>query len=202
MCVSLIVLDRRTSALHDGYTRVYDDERYSAPVSADGIDVFGQQVSCGYAVIEMFSQYAGERVTEQQLYGEYGRVVTSTGENFCAEMNKRFPRFDTSMWKYLPDSELVAAVYVSLSEGVPVPFEWAAKRDGEWTLHYSLVTGMDIPADRVTAANPYGYTEQITLGEFLDRTSFEAYADMPLFLKMGFAFGIFEKNTVYIPKVV
>lgn len=33
--------------------------------------------------------------------------------------------------------------------------------------------------------------------EFLQRTSFDAYEDMPLYLKMAFAFGIFEKNTIF-----
>ena len=73
----------------------------------------------------------------------------------------------------------------------------AAKYGDEWTLHYSLITGMDIPNDRITVANPYGYTEEITVGEFLDRTSFAAYEKMPLFLKLGFAFGIFEKNAIF-----
>ena len=78
-----------------------------------------------------------------------------------------------------------------------MPIEWVALYDGEWTLHYSLVTGIDIPGDKVTVANPYGYVEEIGLSEFLDRTSFEAYRNMPLFLRLGFAFGIFEKNTVF-----
>ena len=51
--------------------------------------------------------------------------------------------------------------------------------------------------DKITVANPYGYCEEISVAELLDRTSFEAYEDMPLFLKLGFAFGIFEKNTLF-----
>ena len=43
---------------------------------------------------------------------------------------------------------------------------------------------------------------ELPIGEFLSRTSFEAYEDMPLFLKLGFAFGIFEQNTVFVPKRV
>ena len=50
---------------------------------------------------------------------------------------------------------------------------------------------------RVTVANPYGYTEEISVGEFLERTSFEAYEKMPLFFKLAFAMGIFEKNTIF-----
>jgi hypothetical protein len=31
----------------------------------------------------------------------------------------------------------------------------------------------------------------------LERTSFRAYEHMPLFMRMGFAIGLFEKNTLY-----
>ena len=129
-------------------------------------------------------------------------MVTSTGQSFCDEMNKRFTNYKTTMRNNLTDTELLRAVHSSLEAGVPVPFEWAAKSGDEWTLHYSIVTGMDLEGDRVTVANPYGYVEELPVGEFLSRTSFEAYEDMPLFLKLGFAFGIFEQNTVFVPERV
>lgn len=59
------------------------------------------------------------------------------------------------------------------------------------------VAGLDLAGDDVTVYNPYGYVENITVGEFLDRTSFNAYENMPLFLSFGFAFGAFDKNTVF-----
>lgn len=198
--ISLAMLQSRTDALHDNWSGMLTDPQYSTPVQIEGIDVITQDVSCGYAVIEMFSAWDGGNITEESLYDEYGKVVTSTGQSFCDEMNKQFPKFETTMHKYLTDSELLKAVYGSLANDVPVPIEWAAKYGDEWTLHYSLVTGMDIPNDKVIVANPYGYVEEITLGEFLDRTSFDAYTNMPLFLKLGFAFNIFEKNTVFIPQ--
>ena len=200
--VALVMLQARTNALHDDYSNMLVDAKYSAPVQVEGVEVITQDVSCGYAVIEMFSAWNGGDITEESLYDEYGKVVTSTGQSFCDEMNKQFPDFSTTMRTYLTDSELLDAVYGSLAAGVPVPIEWAAKYGDEWTLHYSLVTGMDIPNDKVTVANPYGYVEELSLGEFLSRTSFEAYEGMPLFLKLGFAFGIFEESTVFIPERV
>ncbi len=101
------------------------------------------------------------------------------------------------MHKYLTNTELIDVLYDNLAAGIPIPFEWAAKYGDEWTLHYSLLTGMDIPNNKVTAANPYGYVEEISIDEFLQRTSFEAWENMPLYLKMAFAIGVFEKNTVF-----
>ena len=199
IAVAFVRLNIRTSNITTDYSAVYDDPKYQTPVYVECVDVITQDVSCGYAVIEMFSAWNGERITEADLYDEYGRVATSTGSAFCEEMNKRFPEYETSMYSYLTGPELIDKVYDSLSSGVPVPFEWAALYEDTWTLHYSLIIGLDVPFDIVTVANPYGYIEQISVDEFLDRTSFEAYEDMPLFLRFAFAFDIFEKNTVFIP---
>ena len=195
---ALIRLNIRTSKLADDYSCVYDDPKYQEPVYVEGVDVITQDVSCGYAVIEMFSAWNGERITEEELYDEYGRVATSTDSAFCDEMNLRFPEYTTQMYTYQTNTEMIDRIYDSLASGVPVPFEWAALYEDEWTLHYSLIIGLDIPADTVTVANPYGYIEQISLDEFIGRTTFEAYENMPLFLKLGFAFGLFDKNTVFI----
>ena len=197
IAVSFILLQIRTNEINDDYSGVFTDEKYSVPVYVNGVEVIKQDVSCGYAVIEMFSSWNGNSITEESLYKEYGRVVTSTGQSFRDEMNKRFPEYKTAIHKYMKNAELIDTVYESLSNGVPAPFEWAALYEGKWTLHYSLIIGMDIKADKITVANPYGYYEEVTVAELLNRTSFEAYEKMPLFLKFGFALGIFEKNTVF-----
>ncbi len=88
-------------------------------------------------------------------------------------------------------------MYDTLASGKPVPFEWAALYGDEWTLHYSLIIDADIPNNKVTVANPYGYYEELTLEELFKRTSFEAYSPMPLFMKMGFAIGMFEKTLFF-----
>ncbi len=195
---ALVILQIRSSAIHDDYQHILTEEKYQQPVSAEGVEVITQEVSCGYAVIEMFAGWCGKEITEESLYAEYGKVITSTGRKFCREMNKRFPEYTTTAHKYLKDSELIELVYNSLAEGIPVPFEWAALYGEDWTLHYSLIIGMDIPDDTVTIANPYGYYEKITVEELLKRTSFDAYEKMPLFFRLAFAFGIFEKNTVFL----
>ena len=194
---ALIVLQLRTAALRNDFSSAFGNEKYKAPVSAEGVEVITQDVSCGYAVIEMFSAWSGHDITEESLYREYGKVVTSTGQAFRNEMNKQFPEYTTEMHKYLTDPEFLDLAYDTLSRGIPVPFEWAALYGDVWTLHYSLITGMDIPNDRVTIANPYGYYEELSVEELLERTRFDAFEKMPLFLRLGFAFGVFEKNTLF-----
>ena len=198
--VSMVMLriNHKTKVISDDCSGFLTAPQYREAVAVENVNCVKQEVSCGYAVIEMFSEWAGEDVTETSLYEKYGKVVTSTGKSFEKEMNKQFPKYKTTMRKYLKNSELLAKAYDSLKQGVPVPFEWAAKLDGQWTLHYSLLVGMDVPNDIVTVLNPYGYEEKISIKEFLDRTSFEAYENMPFYYKLAFAFEIFEKNTIFI----
>ena len=125
--IALVMLQGRTDALRDGYSNMLADARYSVPAKVEGVEAITQEVSCGYAVIEMFPAWDGGGITEEGLYDEYGKVVTSTGRSFCDEMNKQFPGYETTMRKYLTDSELLGVVHACLAEGVPVPIEWAAK---------------------------------------------------------------------------
>ncbi len=193
----LIRLHVRTNSILTDYSSIFAEDKYSAPVYVDGVEVITQDISCGYACIEMLSAWNGGSLTEEDLYNEYGKVVTSTGEKFSEEMNKRFPEYTTTIHKYLSNTELIDAAYENLSNGIPVPIEWAAKYGDVWTLHYSLLVGMDIPNNKITIANPYGYVEEISIDEFLQRTSFEAYENMPFYFKLAFAIGMFEKNTIF-----
>ncbi len=193
----LIKLQSRTRQILTDYSEIYEHEKYRTPVYVEEVETITQDVSCGYACIEMFSSWNGGSLTEEDLYDEYGKVVTSTGDKFCEEMNKRFPEYTTTIHKYMTNTALIDAAYDNLANGLPVPFEWAAKYGDVWTLHYSLLVGMDIPNDKITVANPYGYVEELSVDEFLQRTSFEAYENMPFYFRLAFATGMFEKNTIF-----
>ena len=200
LCLALVLLlisSIRTKVTQNDYSSVYSDPKYEKALKIDNVEVIKQHISCGYAVIEMISKWKGGDVTEDSLYEAYGTIVTSTGNKFCEEMNKQFPDYNTEIHKYAKNTEFIDIMYDTLALGKPVPFEWAALYGDEWTLHYSLIIGADIPNDKITVANPYGYYEELTLEELLNRTSFQAYDNMPLFMQMGFAIGLFEKNTIF-----
>ena len=84
----LVRMKIRTDRIWNDYASIYGAEKYRTPVYAEGVEVITQDVSCGYACIEMFSAWNGGDLTEEELYAEYGKVVTSTGGRFCEEMNK------------------------------------------------------------------------------------------------------------------
>ena len=119
---ALIRLEIRTGRILTDYASIFENENYGTPVCVEGVEAITMDVSCGYACIEMFSAWNGGHLTEEDLYNEYGRVVTSTGDRF---------------------------------------------------------------------------SEEISVEEFLRRTSFEAFENMPLYLRLAFAVGVFEKNTIF-----
>ena len=198
VAVPFLVLTIRSAAIRTNYGYLKDDATYSIKVEVSGFELVEQKISCGYASIEMMSTYYGNKVTEQELSDRNGgAIVTSTTDGFYKEIKKTVPNKVFVKKDYQQNAELLKNIHGALSNNNPVAMEWAAKYENEWTLHFSVVTGLDIGNDVVTVYNPYGYIENISVGEFISRTTFEAYTNLPFFLAFGFAYGAFTKNTIF-----
>lgn len=195
--IPFIILGIKTNSINSDYEYLKQDEYYQEKIEIEGIELVTQEVSCGYASIEMISDYYGAKVTEEDLDSKNKSISTSSTKGFLKEINTSIPSKTFIKQTYLKNDLLIKEIYKSLKKGNPVVIEWAAKYKDEWTLHFSIVTGLDIRNDLVTIYNPYGYIENISIDEFISRTSFKAYKNMPLFLKFGFAFNAFGKNTIF-----
>ena len=201
VAIPFTILGIRTSNLNADYSYLKNDETFSSKVSVDGINLKEQDISCGYATIEMLSDYYGHKVDEVQLSKRNdGAITTSSSNGFLNEINKTITDKSFIKRSYLKNDALLKEIHESLKNSNPVALEWAALYEGEWTLHFSIVSALDIKNDNVTIYNPYGYIENISVDEFISRTSFEAYKNIPLFLNFGFAFGAFSKNTIFYAK--
>lgn len=192
----------RTSIIKKDYGYLRNDPTYSKKVEISGLDLVTQHISCGYATIEMMSSYYGNKVSEDDLSSKNGgRITTSASRGFLKEINNSIPNKGFVMHAYLNNDALLKEIVVSLNKNNPVAIEWAAYYENQWTLHFSIVSGIDLANDKVTIYNPYGLIENITTSEFISRTSFESYGNMPLFLSFGFAFGAFHKNTLFFATI-
>ena len=200
VAIPFTILGIKSSYLKSDYSYLKEDAQYQEKVEVTGIELVTQQVSCGYASIEMMSTYYGSPVTEDELDARNGAVSTASTNGFLKEINKSIPTKSFVKETYLKQDELLKGIHYSLEKNNPVAIEFAAKYEGEWTLHFSVVSGLDLKKDNVTIYNPYGYIENISTEEFINRTTFKAYEHMPLFLKFGFAFGAFDKNTIFYAK--
>ena len=196
--IPFMILGIRTASLKKDYSYLKDNEAYNTKKEVEGIELLTQHISCGYATIEMMSSFYGNKITEDELSTKNnGNITTSSSDGFLKELKKSIPEQKFAKYSYLNNDVLLKEICIALSDNRPVALEWAAKYEGEWTLHFSLISAIDIKNDNITIYNPYGLIENITIDEFISRSSFEAYKNMPLFLNFGFAFGVFEKNTIF-----
>ena len=195
--IPLIVDAVKTNNLKADYSYLRNDANYKDKVEVTGLELVTQHVSCGYASIEMISDFYGDKVTEDDLDARNSAVSTQTSKGFLDEINKSIPSHSFVKRSYLKHDVLLKEVHDAIKDNKPVALEWAAKYENEWTLHFSVVSAIDLANDKVTIYNPYGYIENIEVKEFVDRTSFKAYNNMPLFYNYAFAFGLFDKNTIF-----
>ena len=190
------------SEINDNYAIVSSNPIYQAPVSVQGLRFTKQKISCGYAIIEMISDWQGKMVTEQSLFeGNNGTISTAMGEGFLKEIKKQFPGWEITRYKNLKNSELLCVMHEALAKGMPVVIEFAALYEAggvkTWTLHFAVVTAMDLRNDSIIVQNPYGYEESYTVDSFLNATRYDSYDNMEAAFSFGFAFGLFNKNTIY-----
>jgi len=199
LLITMILRYHIISFLIDNEVTFVSEETYKA----EGIDIIKQEISCGYAVIEMIAKAKGLAVTEESLFEANDKQIsTALGKGFLNEMQKQFPNHEIKRFTNLKNSEVITKIEESLKQGNPVPFEFAAlyQEDSKrvWTLHFGLVTAIDLKREMITVYNPYGYIEEYTVENFLKATTYQAYEEMESVIKMGFYAGVFSRNTIYI----
>lgn len=211
LAASLIFLQGCTSPLRgffsnvrvcidDDYSMLFSDSSYRNKVEVSGIKIFTQQVSCGYAILQMLAQWQNLNLTEADLLKmNNNKITTAMGNGFEQEITKQFPQWNVTRYVNCTNRDLLKKVYKSLEHGYPVPFEWAAKdTGGNWTLHFSLIIGLDFTSNTVQIANPYGYLQELSIQEFIKATRYESYENMEWYFEAGFNVGLFNQNTIYV----
>jgi hypothetical protein len=185
---------------NDDYSEVLQDGNLLSNVNVPGIDVIKQKISCGYAIIEMLAKWKGKQITEETLSDQNnGEISTAMGSGFLNEMIRQFPEWKIIRCVNQTSTEVLKKIHDSLEKGFPVPVEFAAKdTSNNWTLHFGLVTAMNLGNNEIVVQNPYGYEEIYTVQRFIAATRYEIYENMEWYFKIGFNMGIFNKNTFYI----
>jgi hypothetical protein len=185
---------------NDDYSEVLQDGHFSSDVTVTGINAIKQEISCGYAVIEMLAKWQNKQITEETLSNQNnGKISTAMGSGFLNEMTRQFPEWKVTRRVNQTNTEMLKKIHASLADGFPVPVEFAAKDTSDnWTLHFGLVTAMDLRTNEIVVQNPYGYEETYTTQRFIAAARYEIYKNMEWYFKIGFNMGIFNKNTFYI----
>jgi hypothetical protein len=183
----------------DDYSALLQNSAYPYKEVA-GIQVIKQDISCGYACIEMLAAWKGKtHITEESVSEQNnGEISTSMGSGFLKEMTRQFPEWKITRYVNISNTELLKIIHASLDNGFPVPIEFAAKNTAsEWTLHFGIVSAMDLMNNKIVVQNPYGYEESYSIQDFIRAVGYESYEDMEWYFKAGFTMGLFHKNTIY-----
>ena len=186
----------KSVVIENDYVHLFKENKITTK-KIENVPLVKQDISCGYAIIEMLSSYYAKPITEEELSEKNkGAISTATTGGFVNEINQTIaPGYKAK--EYLKNDELLLTINKSLLNNDPVPVEWAALFEGkEWTIHWSIVTGMD--QEKIYINNPYGYEEVLSYDEFISRTTYKAFENMHLGYQFGFAFGLFSKNTVIV----
>ena len=140
IAIPFTVLAVKTANIKSDYAYLIEDAKYKTAVEVEGLEHVTQEISCGYATIEMMSAFYGERVSEETLSERNnGAITTSSSSGFLDDIkDKEFKKSS-----YLKNDELLKEIHDSLSNNNPVAIEWAAKYKDEWTLHFSVISALD-----------------------------------------------------------
>ena len=189
--------DKKTN---DDITTLYKLEEYQNSVAVEGISISPQTTTYAFAIVSALGVWAGNPISEEELVAQNdNKTALEMGTGFLDQLNKHIPGYQTVKHEALSNTQLLAAIYKSLAQGLPVVAEFAARKDNNPPImHGGIITGLDIPGDAITLQNTYGYEETYNLKKFINATRFEGFEDMSGFLKFIYQSGFLKRNTIYV----
>ena len=122
--IPFMILGIRSASIKKSYAYLKDDPTYSEKQEVTGIELVKQEVSCGYATIEMMSTFYGNKVSEKELDDRNkGGISTSSSDGFLKELKKSIPDQKFVKHSYLNNDVLLKEIVIALSDNRPVALE-------------------------------------------------------------------------------
>ena len=78
IAIPFTVLAAKTANIKSDYAYLIEDAKYKTAVEVEGLEHVTQEISCGYATIEMMSAFYGERVSEETLSERNNGAITTS----------------------------------------------------------------------------------------------------------------------------
>jgi hypothetical protein len=189
--------------INDRITKLYSDATLAEEVMLKDTPTVTQSKTCGYAAIQWVTGYLGKEVKELEIYDmNSGKITTNTTKGFGKELSKQLGKsYKVTTLSNASNREILKSMNKSLKKGMPVPISFAAEDNRNrpnYTIHFSIVTGMDMKNDKIYVSNVYGYEEVYSVPDFLEALKFNNYRKKPVFIRAGIFFARFDRNTIYI----
>ena len=150
-------------------------------IELDSITIKAQPESstlCGITTVTVMSNYYNNTDLEPgDLIEKYNVKTTggSSGDDMIRWLQGELPGRNINFKANGTDEEMIRDIHTSLKNDNPVVVFFGAPNpynEPYYDSHGSVVYGIDLDRQTVTIANSYGYREEISLVEFLNRMSF------------------------------
>ena len=173
-------------------------------VKVDGIKLYTQPdaYTCGVTTACVVVSFLNNTdLQPKYLIEKYSLARGMTTSKFGEILAKEIPNFEVTYRHGQSDLELMKAIYRQLKNGAPVPVLFGAANPYNKPyndFHASVVVGIDLEKQRVDIFNVYGYKEQISVVEFLNRMSYRGTKAYPIVQRTVLKLGLMDKNSVFI----
>jgi hypothetical protein len=209
MVFGIIIVSKNIEPLTD-LTHLSDNICNLEPrkVSIEGVKIYTQpgDSTCGIATISTVVSYLkGEEVSPEELLIKHSlQEKGGMGyDGFLKYLSSELPEFEIEYAGGLDDSELIEAIHNQLAGNIPVPVFLGSPNlynEPFYDFHASVITGIDLERNRVNIANVYGYEEEISLLEFLNRMSYREIDKYPFMQKLIIKMELIDNNSIFFIK--
>lgn len=158
--------DSISDAIHDLQPRV---------VMLDGIIIKKQPdaVSCGITTVAVMSNYFNQ--TDQEVNDLIDKYDSKGNTDAVELLQRELPGRNVVFKANVANDAMIRDIHSSLIRGNPVMVFFGAPNpynEPYYDTHGSVVYGIDLDSETITIANSYGYSEEISLVDFLNRMAY------------------------------
>ena len=144
-------------------------------IELDGITIKAQpdSTTCGITTVAVISNYYNDTDFEaNDLVAKHGSKGTS---DMAELLGKELPGKTIASKSNVTNEEMIRDIHASLKNNNPVAIYFGAPNpfnEPYYDSHGSVVCGIDLENESITIGNSYGYREEISLVDFLNRMSY------------------------------
>ncbi len=174
------------------------------PAIVEGVEPYTQPDPYTCAVTAqsiIISFLTNKSAPPESLIEKYGLTRGMKLEQFIDILAKELPDYEVYYQHDKSDLDMIQAIQRQLSSGIPVPVFLGTPNpynEPYYDFHASVVTSIDLEKQEIGIVNPYGYLEQISLMEFLDRMSYRGIRNYPLVQRVVLKLGLMDRNSIVL----
>jgi hypothetical protein len=182
------------------------DALYPKKVELTGMKIEKQPTSstCGITAVTVVSNYINKKNNTVNNLIEKYNVNTSKGSSTSDIKNWLSSENSDKAIKYKSNESneiMISAIFDSLKNNIPVLAFLGSLNEYDipnYDFHASVVYGIDITNQTIKIANSYGYSEETTLVDFINRMSFTEVDKYPSSQQFIIKMGMIDKNMYYL----